>query len=220
MVLVVWPSLRPPFEARRGVYGRVDVVKTGAGSSKPMLRQSGQKTAPLHTSQTAIHKTPSNPGRLGWWRVCLLFTWRSGTFLMMSMPLSDVILVVDDDAGNREMMVAYLQVKGLTVHASPNGVTALSLADALRPRVILIDLATAGLDGLETTRRLKANESTRDATIVAVTGQVATDREDAYRAGCDFFIPKPYDVATLAKFLDWLLVHPSSARPLIAPELT
>jgi CheY-like chemotaxis protein len=140
---------------------------------------------------------------------------------MMSMPLSDVILVVDDDAGNREMMVAYLQVKGLTVHASPNGVMALSLADALRPRVILMDLAMAGLDGLETTRRLKANESTRDATIVAVMGQVlATDREDAYRAGCDFFIPKPYDVATLAKFLDWLLLHPSAARPPMAPELT
>ena len=134
----------------------------------------------------------------------------------MAMPLSDVILVVDDDADNREMLVVYLQTQGFTVHASPDGSTALALADALRPRVILMDLAMAGLDGLETTRRLKANESTRDATIVAVTGHVlATDREDAYRAGCDFFIPKPYDVATLVKFLDGL-VHPSAARPPIA----
>jgi two-component system, cell cycle response regulator DivK len=134
----------------------------------------------------------------------------------MAVLLSDVILVVDDDADNREMLVVYLQMQGFTVHASPNGSTALALADALRPRVILMDLAMAGLDGLETIRRLKANESTRDATIVAVTGRVlATDREDAYRAGCDFFIPKPYDVATLVKFLDGL-VHPSAARPPIA----
>jgi CheY-like chemotaxis protein len=42
------------------------------------------------------------------------------------------------------------------VHAAPNGATALALAGALRPRVILMDLAMAELGGLETTRRLRA----------------------------------------------------------------
>jgi CheY-like chemotaxis protein len=138
----------------------------------------------------------------------------------MAMPLSGVILVVDDDADNREMLVVYLQTQGFTVHASPNGSTALALADALRPRVILMDLAMAGLDGLETTHQLRANPSVRDATIIAVTGRVfATAREDAYRAGCNFFISKPYDAATLAKFIDGLL-HPSAARPPTAPPLS
>jgi two-component system cell cycle response regulator DivK len=135
------------------------------------------------------------------------------------MPLSDVILVVDDDADTLDMLVAYLQVQGFTVHAAPNGATALSLAGALRPRVILMDLAMAGLNGLETTRRLRANADLREATIIAVTGYaMATDREAAHRAGCDFFIPKPYDLTTLAHFVDGLL-HSAAARPLTAPRL-
>jgi CheY-like chemotaxis protein len=93
------------------------------------------------------------------------------------MPLSDAILVVDDDTDSREMLVEYLQRKGFTVQAAPNGVTALALADALRPRVILMDLAMAERDGLETTRRLRVNANIRDTAIVAVTARsLATDR--------------------------------------------
>ena len=63
-------------------------------------------------------------------------------------PRADAILVVDDDADSREMLVEYLQAKGFTVHVARHGVTALRRADALRPRVILIDLAVPELDGL------------------------------------------------------------------------
>jgi CheY-like chemotaxis protein len=132
---------------------------------------------------------------------------------------ADAILVVDDDADNREMLVEYLQARGFTVYAARNGVTALRRADALRPRVILMDLAMPTLDGLETTRRLRANASTRDATIVAVTGHtMTTDREAAHRAGCDFFLPKPYDLTTLTNFLDGVL-HTSATRPQTAGRL-
>jgi two-component system, cell cycle response regulator DivK len=133
---------------------------------------------------------------------------------------ADSILIVDDDADNRERLAEYLVCKGFTVHAAPNGVTALDLADVLRPRVILMDLAMGGLDGLETTRRLKANARTRDATIVAVTGRAfATDRDAAHRAGCDFFIPKPYDVTALVKFVDGLLSTSTARSGASPPEL-
>ena len=128
---------------------------------------------------------------------------------MNTLPLADAILVVDDDADSRDMLVEYLEFKGLTVHAAPDGATALALADALRPRVILMDLAMPTLDGLETTRRLRANPNTSAATIVMVTAHVfATDRRAAYRAGCNFFIPKPYDLTTLAKLVDGLMSVP------------
>ena len=137
----------------------------------------------------------------------------------MAMPLANSILVVDDDTDSREMLVEYLLFTGFTVHEAPDGATALSVADALRPRVILMDLAMAGLNGLDTTRRLRANADLREATIIAVTGYaMATDREAAHRAGCDFFIPKPYDLTTLTHFIDGLL-HPAAAQPPIAPEL-
>ena len=131
-------------------------------------------------------------------------------------PRADAILVVDDDADSREMLVEYLQAKGFTVHAARHGVTALRRADALRPRVILIDLAVPELDGLETTRRLRANASLRDTTIITVaTRLLATDPEAAHRAGCDFFIPKPYDLPTVATLVAGLM----SARPQTAGRL-
>src|ERR1700674_3687149 len=107
---------------------------------------------------------------------------------IMAMSLSDSILVVEDDTDNREMLVAYLQLRGFTVHAAPDGEMALALADANRPRVILMNLSMPSLDGLETTRRLRANASIRDTKIVALTARaLATDREAAHCAGCNFF---------------------------------
>jgi CheY-like chemotaxis protein len=135
---------------------------------------------------------------------------------MNTPPLSDAILVVDDDADSREMLVEYLQDNGFTVHAAPNGETALALADALRPRVILMDLSMPNLDGLETMRRLRVNPSTRDATIVMVAARLFIgDRNAAHRAGCDFFIPKPYDLPTVATLVAGLM----SARPQTAGRL-
>jgi two-component system, cell cycle response regulator DivK len=135
---------------------------------------------------------------------------------MNTPPLSDAILVVDDDADSRPRLVEYLQDKGFTVHEAPDGATALALADALCPRVILMDLAMAGLNGLEATRRLRANPSTRDATIVMGTARVFIgDRNAAHRAGCDFFLPKPYDLATVAMLVAGLM----SARPQPAGRL-
>jgi two-component system, cell cycle response regulator DivK len=135
---------------------------------------------------------------------------------MVTLPLSNAILVVDDDADSREMLVEYLEDKGFTVHAAPTGETALTLAHVLRPRVILMDLSMPNLDGLETTRRLRANPSTRAATIVMVTARAFIgDRNAAHRAGCDFFIPKPYALPTVATLVAGLM----SARPQPAGRL-
>jgi two-component system, cell cycle response regulator DivK len=137
---------------------------------------------------------------------------------------ADAILVVDDDTGGRAMLVKYLKDKGFTVHAAPTGETALALADILRPRVILIDLSMPNLDGLETTRRLRANPSTREATIVMVTARAFIgDRNAAHHAGCDFFIPKPYDLPTVATLVaDLIAMRPQGADRLplnVAPPL-
>src|ERR1700680_977382 len=87
---------------------------------------------------------------------------------------------------------------------------ALTPADVLLRRVILMDLSIPNLGGLETTRRLRANPSTREATIVMVTARAFIgDRNAAHRAGCDFFIPKPYDLPTVAPLVAGLM----SARP-------
>jgi CheY-like chemotaxis protein len=129
---------------------------------------------------------------------------------MNTLPCADAILVVDDDADSRAMLVEYLRCKGFAVHAAPTDETALALADTLRPRVILMDFSMSNLDGLETMRRLRANQSTGEATFVMVTARALIgERKAVHHAGSDFFIPKPYDLPTVATLVTDLM----AARP-------
>jgi two-component system cell cycle response regulator DivK len=72
--------------------------------------------------------------------------------------------------------------------------------------VILMDLSLPGIDGWEATRRLKADERTRDTPIIALTAHaLATDRAKAQEVGCDGYLAKPCEprrvVAEVEKFI-------------------
>jgi len=106
-----------------------------------------------------------------------------------SLPL---VLVVEDYQDAREMYVEFLKFSGFRVAEARNGVEALERAFELRPDVILMDLALPRMDGWEATRRLKDDERTHDIPVVALTGHaLAGHAEDARRAGCESFVPKP-----------------------------
>lgn len=103
-----------------------------------------------------------------------------------------LVLVVDDFLDNREMYAEYLGYKGFDVLEAASGGEAVELAIAHRPDVILMDLSLPGMDGWEATRRLKADERTRRAAIIALSGHVLpTHTISALEAGCDDFLAKP-----------------------------
>ena len=103
-----------------------------------------------------------------------------------------LILVVDDYQDAREMYAEYLQFSGFRVAEARNGNEAVEQAFALKPDLILMDLSLPGMDGWEATRRLKADDATRNIPIVALTGHaLAGASEGAKRAGCDSFVTKP-----------------------------
>jgi CheY-like chemotaxis protein len=103
-----------------------------------------------------------------------------------------LILVVDDYQDAREMYAEYLQFSGFRVAEARNGNEAVERAFALKPDLILMDLSLPGMDGWEATRRLKADETTKDIPIVALTGHaLAGASEGARKAGCDSFVTKP-----------------------------
>ena len=111
-----------------------------------------------------------------------------------------LILHAEDDAETRRLYGTFLSRAGFEVIEVANGREALDRAPLVAPDLILMDLAMPEMDGLEATRRLKADERTRHIPIVAMSahGYRAHLRE-ASAAGCDGYIVKPCSGAVLLR---------------------
>jgi signal transduction histidine kinase/DNA-binding response OmpR family regulator len=121
------------------------------------------------------------------------------------------VLVVDDVATNRELLVELLTRIGFEVRTAADGEEALVAHAVFRPDLVLMDLRMPGLDGLETTRRLRRGGSL--AVIIAITASGLSDAEgEALAAGADAFVRKPYRepdlLAKIGAALGVRYVHP------------
>jgi two-component system, cell cycle response regulator DivK len=106
--------------------------------------------------------------------------------------LTPKVLIVDDVDDNRRIYAMFLKHRGFEVASAVDGREALRKARTLMPAVIVMDLAIPGIDGWETTRRLKRDARTRAIPVIALTGYVlAGARDQARQAGCDGFLTKP-----------------------------
>ena len=104
------------------------------------------------------------------------------------------ILMVDDNPGNMKLLSFILGKQGYEVRIAGDAEQALSVLEEFKPRLILMDVQLPGMDGLELTRRLKADPAYADVVIVAVTASAMKgDEQQALAAGCDGYITKPID---------------------------
>ena len=102
------------------------------------------------------------------------------------------ILVVDDSVQNLKLFKTILSRGGFTVLTVETGDEALVTARRVLPALVLMDLSLPGTDGLEVTRRFKADPNLASIPVVAVTAWARTeDRERALNAGCADFLAKP-----------------------------
>lgn len=110
----------------------------------------------------------------------------------------EAILIVDDNSTNLKLVRVLLEEEGYDVRTATNAEDALAELRRRVPRLILMDLQLPGMDGLELTRRLKADPRTSPCVILAVTAYAMKgDQEKALAAGCDGYIPKPLDTRAL-----------------------
>jgi CheY-like chemotaxis protein len=108
------------------------------------------------------------------------------------------ILIVDDNATNLKLVAYLMKANGYDVATALDAESALDSLQVNRPDVILMDIQLPGIDGLELTRRLKADPGTRDIVIIAVTAYAMKgDQDKAFAAGCDEYITKPIDTRAL-----------------------
>ena len=102
------------------------------------------------------------------------------------------VLVVDDNAQNLELLVAYLETLGCGVTTAEDGIDALEKVAAEQPDLILLDIMMPRMSGFEVCRKLKTDPQTRDIPIIMVTAlNELGDIERGVESGTDDFITKP-----------------------------
>jgi two-component system cell cycle response regulator DivK len=110
------------------------------------------------------------------------------------------ILIVDDNPQNLKLAKVILAGEGYEVRTAIDAEDALRILESFTPRLILMDLQLPRMDGLELTRRLKADPARRDIIIIALTAYAMKgDDEKAFAAGCDGYISKPIDIDALPR---------------------
>ena len=113
--------------------------------------------------------------------------------------MRESILVVDDNADNRDLTQILLECEGYDGRMAEDAARALWVLESFRPKLILMDVQLPGMDGLELTRRLRQDPSWRGATIVALSAYaMAQEKQNALEAGCDGYITKPINTRTFA----------------------
>lgn len=125
------------------------------------------------------------------------------------------ILVIDDDPQSCELVGAILTKAGFEVRSAPNGPSGIELARVAHPAVILLDMIMPGMDGISTCQRLKQDPALRDIPVIGITASPnLTYTGKAFRAGAQFFLPKPFPAANLLHVVR-LAVEPTQRRTLM-----
>jgi PAS domain S-box-containing protein len=135
------------------------------------------------------------------------------------------VLIVDDHAANRAVLVDLLQPLDFILAEAADGEKALAEAGRFQPQLVLMDLRMPGIDGLEATRRLRAQPGGAEMGIIAVSASAyAVDRSECLAAGCDAFLAKPFKAEELWDLIERVLgvtwVYADSEETREAPAAT
>lgn len=104
-----------------------------------------------------------------------------------------IILTVDDDANNLAVVRDCLNGFNYSVLMAEDGESAVSRADYARPDLILLDIMMPGIDGYETCRRLKLQQSTREIPIIFMSALTETGHKvHGLEAGAVDYVTKPF----------------------------
>ena len=109
----------------------------------------------------------------------------------------DTILIVDDNPEILLLIQLLLAGENFTVRTANSGESALEALSSSVPDAMLTDIQMPIMDGLELIRRVRLNPRTAGMLILAVTANAMKENiEEAYAAGCDGYITKPFDSRT------------------------
>lgn len=117
------------------------------------------------------------------------------------------ILIVEDQTDVLKLLAMVLRAENRRIFLAERGEDALRIARESRPDVILMDVMLPGeVDGYQATRTLKAEPATAGCAVIIMTAKVQEeDRIEAFEAGADDYLGKPFDLADLKRKVDKFL---------------
>ncbi|HAJ63013.1 MAG TPA: hypothetical protein DCP31_30420 [Cyanobacteria bacterium UBA8543] len=130
------------------------------------------------------------------------------------------ILVVEDIAENRQLLVEMLTLVGFEVREATNGQEGVAIWESWSPHLICMDILMPVMDGYDATDQIKQTPKGKDTVIIALTASAFEEqREGILRAGCDDFLPKPFQhevlLEKIAHHLGVRYVYEESRSPLL-----
>jgi class 3 adenylate cyclase len=131
--------------------------------------------------------------------------------------MSNRILVVDDTPANIQSLAAILKEKGYQISVATNGRQALDVLARVTPDLILLDVMMPEMDGFETCRRIKANETWRHIPVIFLTAKTETaDIVQGFELGAVDYVAKPFNAHELLARVNTHLTMDELRRSLAA----
>ena len=116
------------------------------------------------------------------------------------------VLIVEDNELNMKLFNDLLEAQGYRVLQTRDGLSALDIAKANMPDLILMDIQLPEVSGIEVTKWLKEDDRLRHIPVIAVTAfAMKGDEEKIREGGCEAYISKPISVVSFLQTIDGFL---------------
>ncbi|MBE9012770.1 response regulator transcription factor [Pseudanabaenaceae cyanobacterium LEGE 13415] len=120
--------------------------------------------------------------------------------------MPEQLLLVDDEPGLREAVQAYLEDSGFTVHTATNGREGWETLQRIQPDLVITDVMMPQVNGYEFLKQLRDDARFKTLPVIFLTARgMKSDRIQGYDAGCDAYLPKPFDPDELVAIVTRLL---------------
>lgn len=123
------------------------------------------------------------------------------------------ILLAEDDLDIRTLVAHTLEFEGYEVREVADGNAALAELEAHRPDCAILDIMMPGTDGIAVLEKIRATDSTREMPVIVLTAKGDSNTTWAgWRAGCDYYMSKPFEpeelLSQVARLIDRAGVRP------------
>ena len=127
--------------------------------------------------------------------------------------MAEQLLLVDDEPGLREAVQAYLEESGFSVQTANNGNEGWEMVQRFTPDLVISDVMMPQVDGYQLLKRLREDARFQALPVIFLTARgMTSDRIQGYDAGCDAYLPKPFDPDELVSVIKSILARQRAAQ--------